>query len=267
MQRARSGRGIAPLVRLAARAGAVPRSVPGPPGRAHAARRPVVRGAPRGRACLSAVVPATEPAGARLGLLRSRRAAPPPGTADRGGRGVPAGECVRPRAAARSGPAVAGAGSSGRRRVGHPTRSGGGRPGAGPTGEAAGPLRRGRAGPGRPTRCRIAAEELATIASTWSSPYVDAVAAYATGAVLLAEGEPGPALRSIRRARTRWVELDAPHEAARARRLVGLACRALGDERSAEQELEAAHAELVRLGAATKAGEPDRAGIACRRKG
>ena len=39
---------------------------------------------------------------------------------------------------------------------------------------------------------RIAADELSTIASSWSSPYVDAVAAYATGAVLLAEGEPGP---------------------------------------------------------------------------
>ena len=77
------------------------------------------------------------------------------------------------------------------------------------------------------------------------------MAAYATGTVLLAEGEPGPALRSLRRAHTGWVELDAPHGAAHARRLVGLACRALGDERSAEQELAAARAELARLGAAT----------------
>ena len=98
---------------------------------------------------------------------------------------------------------------------------------------------------------RSAADELASIASTWSSPYVDAVAAYATGTVLLAEGEPGPALRSLRRAHTGWVELDAPHGAAHARRLVGLACRALGDERSAEQELASARAELARLGAAT----------------
>ena len=48
----------------------------------------------------------------------------------------------------------------------------------------------------------------------------------------------------------RWQELDAPYEAARARVLVGLACRALGDEDAAALELEAARDAFARLGAA-----------------
>ena len=47
------------------------------------------------------------------------------------------------------------------------------------------------------------------------------------------EGEPRPALVSLRSAWRLWHELDAPYEAARARVLVGLACRALGDNDAA----------------------------------
>ena len=46
-----------------------------------------------------------------------------------------------------------------------------------------------------------------------------------------------------------WQELDAPHEAARTRVLIGLACRALGDEDTAEMELGAARRVFERLGA------------------
>ena len=47
-----------------------------------------------------------------------------------------------------------------------------------------------------------------------------------------------------------WQELDAPYEAARARVLVGLACRALGDEDAAALELDAARGVFEQLGAA-----------------
>ena len=42
-----------------------------------------------------------------------------------------------------------------------------------------------------------------------------------------------------------WRELGAPYEAARARVLIGLACRTLGDEDAAAMELEAARAVLA----------------------
>lgn len=98
-----------------------------------------------------------------------------------------------------------------------------------------------------------AAEELSSFAAAWSSPYLDAVAAYARGSVLLADGEPNEALTLLRPAYRRWVELEAPHEAARTRWLIGTACRAMGDQESAELELVAAGAELKRLGAVTPA--------------
>jgi DNA-binding NarL/FixJ family response regulator len=47
-----------------------------------------------------------------------------------------------------------------------------------------------------------------------------------------------------------WQEVEAPYEAARARVLAGVACRALGDEEGAGLELEAARAAFERLGAA-----------------
>jgi DNA-binding NarL/FixJ family response regulator len=47
-----------------------------------------------------------------------------------------------------------------------------------------------------------------------------------------------------------WQELEAPYDAARARVLLGLACRALGDEDAATLELEAARDAFAQLGAA-----------------
>ena len=44
-----------------------------------------------------------------------------------------------------------------------------------------------------------------------------------------------------------WRQLEAPYEAARVRELVGLACRALGDEDTASLELEAARAAYAEL--------------------
>jgi DNA-binding NarL/FixJ family response regulator len=47
-----------------------------------------------------------------------------------------------------------------------------------------------------------------------------------------------------------WRDLDAPYEAARVRVLIGLGCRALGDEESAARELDAAGRVFAELGAA-----------------
>lgn len=85
---------------------------------------------------------------------------------------------------------------------------------------------------------------------SWASPFLAALSAHVSGMVLLAEENPADALVSLRRAWTGWRDLEAPHEAARARVLVALACRALGDDDSADMELDAARAVFAALGAA-----------------
>jgi DNA-binding CsgD family transcriptional regulator len=77
-----------------------------------------------------------------------------------------------------------------------------------------------------------------------------AVADHARGAVLLAEGNARAAMVALRGAWQVWRELEAPYEAARVRVLVGLGCRALGDEEAAAMELEAARTVFAQLGAA-----------------
>jgi DNA-binding CsgD family transcriptional regulator len=84
----------------------------------------------------------------------------------------------------------------------------------------------------------------------FSAPFLQAVSAQATGAVLLAEGDARAALTELRHARQMWQELDAPYEAARVRVLTGLACRQLGDSDTAEMELDAARWVFQQLEAA-----------------
>ncbi len=72
----------------------------------------------------------------------------------------------------------------------------------------------------------------------------------ARAAVHLAGGDARDALTDSRAAAAVWQELDAPYDVARARVLVGLACRDLGDEEAAALELEAARSIFKRLGAA-----------------
>jgi len=100
---------------------------------------------------------------------------------------------------------------------------------------------------------RTAADELSEIADDLGMPFVKAVSADATGAVLLAEGDPGAALATLRRGWAAWQDLQAPYETARTRVLIGLACRALGDEETAELELDAARRTFQELGAASEA--------------
>lgn len=100
------------------------------------------------------------------------------------------------------------------------------------------------------TAARVGADELAEFADDIDTPLLHAASAQATGAVRLAEGDPQPALAALRRAWTAWCDLKAPYDGARVRVLVGLACRELGDDASAQLELAAARDVFDRLGAA-----------------
>jgi DNA-binding CsgD family transcriptional regulator len=125
---------------------------------------------------------------------------------------------------------------------------------------------------GRPSRCRVlpayvqimlaahhvgsaqsAADELVTIAEALGAPVLRAAAAHAMGAATLAAGDPPGALIHLRRAVSMWRQLDAPYESARARILVGQACRELGDADSAEIEFEAVGQVFQEVGAAPDA--------------
>jgi ribonuclease I len=97
---------------------------------------------------------------------------------------------------------------------------------------------------------RAAANELSEIAVALNAPFLAAAAAYANGAVLLAERDPRAARVALRQAWTAWCDLDAPYEAARTRVLIGLVCRQLGDEDGAGLEFEAARQVFKQLGAA-----------------
>jgi DNA-binding CsgD family transcriptional regulator len=97
---------------------------------------------------------------------------------------------------------------------------------------------------------RSTADELAELSARRTVPLLDAIAGRAAGAVLLAEGDARGALAAGRRAWSLWRELDAPYEAARARVLVAMACRSLGDEDAASMELDAARGVFEDLAAA-----------------
>jgi DNA-binding CsgD family transcriptional regulator len=103
---------------------------------------------------------------------------------------------------------------------------------------------------GHVAEARSGARELDELAASLHSEVVDAMAAHTRAAVDLAEGDARGALASLKRAVPVWHAIGAPYEAARARVLIGRACQALGDEDGGRLELDAARAELERLGAA-----------------
>ena len=96
---------------------------------------------------------------------------------------------------------------------------------------------------------RSAARELESLAEDQGRGALGAMADHAKGAVELTVGDAGAALAPLRRAVETWQHLEAPYEAARVRELVGLACRALGDEDTAALELESAGGTYAELGA------------------
>jgi DNA-binding CsgD family transcriptional regulator len=120
---------------------------------------------------------------------------------------------------------------------------------------------------GEVAEARDASRELEETAAS-GRPMLRALAAHVRGAVELAEGDAEAALVSARDAWKAWEELEAPYEAARARVLVGIACRELGDLEGAALPLDAAARVFDRLGAAPElarlaslsaAATPDRA--------
>jgi DNA-binding NarL/FixJ family response regulator len=129
-------------------------------------------------------------------------------------------------------------------------------------GETVLPLRRARMLPGLVevaladadiAEAREAAAELAVIADAYGATELRAVAAWADGAVRLADADPSGALAALRTAAARWRELAIPYEAARTRVLIARACEAMGDTETAAMERTAADAVFAGLGA-----EPDR---------
>jgi DNA-binding CsgD family transcriptional regulator len=126
-------------------------------------------------------------------------------------------------------------------------------------GEAAEPMHRARLLPahveimlavGDRDAARRACAELGELAASQEHGMLGALAALAEGAVRLADADTPAALVVLRRAARAWQELGVPYQAARARVLVGRACRALGDEDAAVLELGAARAAFAQLGAA-----------------
>ena len=97
---------------------------------------------------------------------------------------------------------------------------------------------------------RAGAEELSQLAATMDAPLLRAAADQATGAVALAEGDARSAVDALRAAWAGWQDVEAPYEAARARALIGAACRALGDDDAARLEIDAARWSFERLSAA-----------------
>lgn len=96
---------------------------------------------------------------------------------------------------------------------------------------------------------RIAADDLAGIASGSGSEVLDAMAAHAIGAVLLAEGDATDALAHLRAAAAAWQRLRMPYEAARTGALIAVSCAAVGDRAAAALELDNAHDIFSELGA------------------
>jgi len=95
-----------------------------------------------------------------------------------------------------------------------------------------------------------AAQELSSIAADSGFPVLRALADLAEGAVLLAGPDPRSALEPLRRACRTWRDLEVPYEAARACLLIGLACRAIGDDDGADLETATADRVFRQLGAA-----------------
>ena len=134
--------------------------------------------------------------------------------------------------------------------------------------EDGGPVRRCRLLPaavevlvecGDADRAREAAGELASLAATFGSVSLEAMAAQAAGSVELAAGDASGALPYLRKAHQLWMHAGSPYERARVQSLMGRALAAVGDVGSASRELEAARSTFRQLAARPAAEEVSRA--------
>ncbi|MGH8914002.1 MAG: LuxR C-terminal-related transcriptional regulator, partial [Acidimicrobiia bacterium] len=96
---------------------------------------------------------------------------------------------------------------------------------------------------------RSASDELLAIADQTGIDMHRAWAGYALGVVDLAGGLAGEAIPSLRDAFKVWQALDVPHEMARTKTSLAKALLSVGDEDTANLELEAARSAFSRLGA------------------
>jgi DNA-binding NarL/FixJ family response regulator len=111
---------------------------------------------------------------------------------------------------------------------------------------------------GRLDDAAAAASELATTAGTYATSGLEAMAATARGAVLLAEGSAEEALAVLRDACRRWHDLGAVYNVAGTCIRLAEAYQALGDEASAVAEVARAESMYARLGVHRPArGSPD----------
>jgi DNA-binding NarL/FixJ family response regulator len=96
---------------------------------------------------------------------------------------------------------------------------------------------------------RAAADELATLAHASPSLVLAAMAAHATGSVLVAESNPTAALADLRTAAAAWNALEMPYEGARTAALIGRVCLMSGDRTSATMEFDHSTDVFRELGA------------------
>ncbi|HET6818306.1 MAG TPA: LuxR C-terminal-related transcriptional regulator [Mycobacteriales bacterium] len=96
---------------------------------------------------------------------------------------------------------------------------------------------------------RAAAAELRSAAAAREAPWLAAAAAQAEGRLAVVDGDDRAALRLFREALAGWQRIGAPYDAARTRVHLASACRALGDDETADLELDAARWTFGQLGA------------------
>ena len=94
---------------------------------------------------------------------------------------------------------------------------------------------------------RRCAAELAELAAEIDSPLLRAVEAVARGSLALADERPQQAIPALREALNGWLVIDAPYDAACCRVLIAQGCRLLGDDETAELELDAARSTFAGL--------------------
>jgi DNA-binding CsgD family transcriptional regulator len=102
------------------------------------------------------------------------------------------------------------------------------------------------------------ADELAGIAESFGCAAQRALSGYATGSVLLAQGDASKALPPLRTAAELWASTGAAYEVGRCRLLIGRAYQLLDDLDSAKAELAEARHILADLGADPAAQEAAR---------
>jgi DNA-binding CsgD family transcriptional regulator len=105
---------------------------------------------------------------------------------------------------------------------------------------------------------RRLAEELAGIALRFGCASGEALSAFASGEVALAEGDAPRAMAELRQSIKKWSTLGMPYDAACSRVLLGRALRAVGDPESADRELVTARRTFSELGATPALAEVDR---------